>query len=272
MKTMILAAMATLAMVIPAQPAAASVQFYVADATAVIDISAEGLVEGVQLTGVPGEAAAAAYEQQIRAWRFEPIVEDGVPVPARTHAQLRLVAQEAPDGGFSLTMRKPIFRDPPGTSATAGLEGLRLVERRLPRYPMRSQDAGLQAEVILLIEISADGAISRAGVHSATLLNTGVRARQASAAARPFVDAARRSVLEWRFEPSEKTDRRALVPVSFTFHGSENSWQPALPLEEAREQWVRDFYAARESGSVEEFQPGRSERFALLDLPEQPWL
>lgn len=276
MKHLIVATVAALAMFIPTLSAASS-KLYVADATAVIDISAEGSVEDVKLAGVPGEAARKAYEQQIRAWRFEPVLVDDVAVAARANARLRLVAQEGEEGDISLSMREPVFLDPPGDNAGSGYggsEGFRLLERRVPRYPSTSLQNGTQADIVFLVEIAADGSIRRAGVDSATLLGRSANTFGATGAVRPLIEAARRSVLQWRFETSEQAERHVLIPILFFLHGSEGTWRSAQPLEDARDEWVQAFHVDTDGSSsqVGEFQPDRSTRFALRDPSEQPWL
>lgn len=259
---------------------AAPGDIFMTPAKATIDIDAEGRVEDVVLSGVPGEDATRIFREQIRQWRFEPVLEEGGPVAARAYAEMDVYVVEDDEGALHLSVGRPTFRSPPGeerelqaSTAPDRLELIEQVQRRVPKYPSGMARCGIEANVVLLAEIAPSGEVARLGVASAYFMNPpsdGVSDR----AMNQFVAAAKAAVGHWRFNPSTSERREALVPIRFFMRTTDvEAWQRIQPLRDARETWVADRLQGR-AGSATAVADLESDtnRFVLLNPPDLPWL
>lgn len=273
------AVMAAWAMFALAPASAAPGDIFKTDAKATIDIGVDGGVEAVQLSGVPGEDAQRIYSEQIRQWRFEPVLEDGQAVPARAFAEMDVYVIEQDDGSLELSVGRPVFRSPPGTPdriefrlASGEAEPFEVVRRHVPRYPTDQAHRGAEAEVVLLVEVGPSGQVVRAGVASAAFKNANWSGHDR--AMERFAVAAKRAVERWQFNPSSLESRRVFIPVDFAMQGTDTSaWQRIRPVPAAREAWVAQVLSP-EDGPVERVMDvnDQSSRFVLLNPPELPWM
>lgn len=112
-------------------------------------IDAAGTVSGVELTSeVPAEIAAIV-KHAMQGWKFEPILHDGKPTPAKSSMRLFLVGVPQ-DGGFRLRVDRAQF----GFPRTPRNVGRRNYGGFFPKEAMR---AGMLSEVVLAIRVDAAG-------------------------------------------------------------------------------------------------------------------
>ena len=159
-------------------------QVYTGYSSGTLTIAEAGAVVDVDLdTDDLGAEIVTAYEQRIRQWRFDPIVEDGQPVRARARMQLRLVAVRVPEqDGMRLGFEKVTFADDTQTPARPS-DHARMPP---PRYPSAALRAGVGAVLELTLRVGADGKATEVAVTGMDLLGehvgtTNEQARHAQA-------------------------------------------------------------------------------------------
>jgi len=231
--------------------------------TGTIDISPTGSVEAFTLRD---EAKVEAYLQEflqknVAQWRFEPVMRDGVAVPARTPVNLRLVARSTPERGMEVELRSASFRDY-DSSATDEVAALR---RAPPRYPVDVFKEGGAGDVLLLIQVARDGSVANAVAEQVNLHVVGherfmqkIRDRLAKVS----IDAARR----WTFRPPttgefvDEPSWTVRVPVTFriSYDGgipdTYGRWQAYIPGPRQKPSW--DVGSAADDASADALPEG----------------
>lgn len=183
-----------------------------------IDIATDGSVEGLRLTHEDAlEPNMANFiRKAVMAWRFEPIVEDGVAVPATAPVSLRLMAVRSDDGDFRASIRGASFDVYDPTDATT----VRWEKNTPPKYPSGALRAWVQGDVYLAVKVGRDGSVEDAAVRQVNLLSSDSernmkRWREALAAA------SLRTARDWRFLTPTEGEAAAepywlvTVPVAF---------------------------------------------------------
>ncbi len=197
----------------PVPAATPAVQVYTARAEGSLTIGADGRVLDVELTSDAnlGKGVLDSYEERIRAWRFEPIVEGGQPVNAKGRMHLYLVAaREKGNPTATFGVRSVRFLDPPGTL---------LYDQRstlvAPGYPSNALRAGVGAEVMLLVKLDAQGRVQRVATEQLALLGVATRQSHQANLAAQFRRAAEKAVAQWTI--TGHPDGQVLrVPVRFS--------------------------------------------------------
>lgn len=207
----------------PTLAASPDVQLYTARAEGSLTIGADGSVLDVELASDAnlGTGVLEGYEERVRGWRFEPIIQDGRPVNARGRLQLSLVAaRERGNDTATFAIRGVQFLDPPGATSESGRSFL-----AAPSYPTNALRAGVGAEVMLLLKLDAQGRVQSATTEQLALL--GVFARQSHQAnyAAQFRRSAERVALQWSItgQPDGQVVR---VPVRYTTDRWSGGWAP----------------------------------------------
>ena len=214
----------------PAMADSPEVQLFTARAEGSLTIGPDGRVVDVALAspGRLGEGVLEGYEERIRAWRFEPILEDGRPVTAKGQLQLSLVAAHGKgDRGASFGIRSVRFLDPPGTAVYA--EGSRWVP---PGYPAKALEVGVDAELVLVLKLDAQGRAAFAATEQLALRGVLVGQAKQPRLAEQFRRSAEKAVSQWVItgHPDGAVVR---VPVSFSSGRWDKGWVPTAftPIE-----------------------------------------
>ncbi len=194
-----------------------------------------GDVTFAQLTGAPAEA----YRTAIEMWKFEPILEDGIPVSAIVSFRMALRAQRVPGTqGLRLTIEHVWLDDPVAQREAAGRSEMPLVHTPAPTYPMTAAQRGVGAELELLVKLDSEGRVTDAEVLTAGVfleqLHAGSR-RAARANVAEFSEAALRRAQDWRIRDAEALKFGSVrVPVVFLPPGERGErWLPVIPLDVA---------------------------------------
>lgn len=228
-------------LVLPAAAAPPRLEMLSARASGTLTIDEQGQVAEVRLEGASlGDALRESYEQIIRGWRFEPVLEQGRPIRAIGHMRLSLVAFRQPGvDGLRLGVHRVSFVDPPSA------EGKRMPlpgRSANPGYPAEAARRDVGAEVGLKLLIGEAGKVERAAVGHVWLLgnnagNDSLRSRYA----RQFTESAERVARRWTFAdvaPGETIE----VPIRYTAPGQVGrTWLPFHPVAvEDVPDWARD--------------------------------
>lgn len=135
-----------------------------------VQIGPDGRVSDYRLKSELVPSVAELVNRSVRRWRFEPILQDGRPVIAKTGLRIRLTAERAADDADKYVVR------------VAGVE-LGAPERSSggepPRYPDRAARAGLNAKVMLALRLDQTGRVVEA-VPYQTSLGAGSRTEGAA--------------------------------------------------------------------------------------------
>lgn len=206
-----------------AQAQAASTEVFLLDAEGSLTVGADGSVIDVKLDNQAalGPDAAKGYEQHIRGWRFEPVIEDGKPVNAMARMKLSLVAirkSGAREATFGI--RRVWFTDPP-TVAASNPAGRPKMDR--PRYPAGPVREGVGAKLELLVRLDGEGRVSEVATERLVLLGRDPGTHKGKFSAN-FRKAAEKVAREWII-PGYGEGALVIVPVSFWPTPTTDAWQ-----------------------------------------------
>lgn len=235
-----------------------------------ITIDERGAVLDVVLdAGKLGDEVDAGLVEQIRGWRFEPVLEQGQPTQARLRLTADLLAfrKRGTPGRALAVSRAWLVEQTDGPEAGPRRESAPPIAQ--PAYPRDAATMGIGADVVVLVRMGENGKVADAAV--ASLMLTGERAgvprlreRQAAMFARSATEVAGR----WRF-PWAKAGEILKVPVRYTPPGFDGRrWVRAFPVGMAASDWAlqaqagdpppRMVYAGQEA-------PGRTRLLTRLE-------
>jgi hypothetical protein len=203
-----------LAMAAPALAEPPRLDLYTARAEGSLTIGTDGRVLEVALTSEAelGDGVLAGFEQRIRAWRFEPIIEDGKPVNVKGTMYLGLVAaQEVGSATVTYGIRHVQFLDPPGASSDPrGMS--RMVQ---PKYPTDAVRVGVGADVGLLVKVGEGGQVEAVTAERLALLGISSRQPRQERLARQFRESAEGVARKWVFA-GHAPGEVVRVPIRYT--------------------------------------------------------
>lgn len=214
---------------------------YQADVSGRITIGPEGQVLDVEFEQADwmGEAVRQGYEGKIRAWRFEPVLEEGRAITASARMKLRLAAvRNDTDKTASFVIEHASFPDP---EPLAEADAARLTDgiRRRPRYPASAAQNGVGAIVLLVARLDAEGKPEALAVEQ--LLLTGPDpGKSADLFANQFEKQTLAAARHWRLVPPEGTDV-VRIPVRFLAPGASSrrsGWEAVYPVGRELPAWL----------------------------------
>lgn len=143
--------------------------------TGTIDIDAMGVVTSyrIEQAEVLPKAILDVLDRRVRQWRFEPVLVEGKPTPARSPMQMRLATRrEGPN--FLLRISGATFGQVEGEAS--------LVRGKLrpPRYPDAAAYGGVGGTVYLVLQIGRDGAVQDAVAEQVNLRVVGTESEMAA--------------------------------------------------------------------------------------------
>lgn len=236
MKRLLPSVLSVLLAASPVFAADPEVQRYTARAEGSLTIGADGRVLDVDLSSNAylGKEVMAGYEERIRGWRFEPIVENGQPVNAKGLMQLSLVA-ERDKGGESAAfgIRRVWFMDPPGT-APAAADAPRLAQ---PLYPSSAGKAGIGAELMLVLKLDVQGRVQSAATEKIDLLGAAPRQSNLNSMAVQFRRSAERAAAGWLI-PGQSEAGLVRVPVRYTMGQRSSGWAQTTAQKVELPEWA----------------------------------
>lgn len=215
--------------------------------TGSIDISAAGRVDAYRLDHaekVPG------YVQDylrpiIAAWRFDPTITAGRPVAVTAPLSLRLTGRPLADGGWEMTLADAGFRSYDKDDLTE----LASLEMRPPSYPDEISKAGGTGEVMVLLQVDRNGAVTDA-IAERVDLTVVARERVMQQFRDGLAKASLQAARKWTFRvPTEGPHQdaegwTARVPVSFAIEGlgvrreaRYGQWRAYIPGPRQRAPW-----------------------------------
>lgn len=214
--------------------------------TGLITIHADGSVAAVKLDKqdrLP-EGIAAFVTDVANAWRFEPVLIEGVARQVETRMSARLVARPSGDGKMQVSVRSAYFGD---YEATPLEERVSAVRMRSPLYPTAAARSGAQGTVYLLLKIARDGSVSDV-VAEQVNLRIVVSEPQMRQLRERFARAAIGAAEQWTFKPptrgetAEQPHWVVRVPVDFMFNArpGDGQWEVYIPGPREHVSWAQD--------------------------------
>lgn len=171
--------------------------------SAAVEVGADGRVSSVKVLG--DELPDALHDPlvaEIRRWEFEPARVEDRPAASATHVHVTLRASEVPGSDDAWAVHITSASAAPGKAHAPA-----------PSYPMAAVRARIAAEVILAVDMQADGSVGDVREHSVRTSGGGKRT------AEMFVRHASKTIREWRFIPEAVEGRpvatTVLVPIRF---------------------------------------------------------
>lgn len=136
--------------------------------------------------------------------RFEPVLEDGRPVIARTRMRMHLVAEPMGDGQLKVHMEHVGFPDGEEDARGASLAPdsyVRGVAKRMPiTYPAAALRAGVSGRVLVALRLEPDGSVADAVVRESALFSVKGRERVLGPALAVLERGATEAIRRWRFD------------------------------------------------------------------------
>lgn len=168
-------------------------------------IDPHGRVQSWRMDDGLAPVLAALVQRNVEQWRFEPILVDGKPVAARTRMRLSLLAQPRDGGDYALSVDQVFFGDMKQRKVQAP-----------PQIPRNFIKDGIEARVIVLARLDAQGNVVQVHPYQTSLSRKGAVARWRSA----FEKASLEAVAQWKFEPGEEIDGQVSantvkVPITY---------------------------------------------------------
>lgn len=194
-------------------------------------VQAHALDPNASLTPV----LAAFVDKTLSQWRFEPIEVAGKVVRAEVPMSLRLVAKQADDGSYSISIAGTHFGSRAKAAATDVPQGARM---NPPEYPKSAMHMGGKGTVYLVVRIGSDGRVMNVDAEQVNLRVAGTMGQMANLR-RQFTDAALRAARNWTFVPPTTSEEAgkdswlARVPVDFRLGGERepkpDQWETYIP-------------------------------------------
>lgn len=213
-----------------------------------VDIEADGTVSAHHINnrGKLPDFVVALVDGAAPGWRFEPLLVDGEPVPARARMNLRVVARPVGDQ-YQVSIANGSFGEYSDTATdqvTRREDGM-----RAPRYPEDMLRSGVAGTVYLVLKVGRDGSVEDV-VAERVNLRAYAREREMERWRRAFAQRSVYTAREWKFNPPTTGPRADAgfwvirVPVEFEIDGNAvtaGTWETYVPgpLQPAPD-WLKD--------------------------------
>lgn len=193
-----------------------------------IQIATDGHVSDYRLKSTLAPAVADLVDRNVRGWKFEPILVNGVPVLAKTAMHLSLQAVPV-DGNenYSVKVVHISFGDPKLIGGG-----------KPPRYPEDAVHARLGAKVMLAMRLDATGKVIDVQPYQTSLAARASSEVEAERWRRVFERAAIAAAKTWQYDVSEVINGKpigtsVMAPIDFYIQNGSQSppegWKAYAP-------------------------------------------
>lgn len=219
--------------------------------TGTVEVDTAGDVRGFAIDHRDALPAAIVelVGKSVPAWKFEPVLVDGVPANVKTSMGLRIVARQLDEQRYNVDIRSASFgehqRDGADASATDTLTSRSM---RPPSYPTAAAQSGVTGTAYLLLRIGKQGTVEEVVAEQVNLRVIASEAdmnRWRQLLERSALGAARK----WTFNPPRSGDDAdaafwsARVPVDFRLHNQpetkQGQWEAYVPGPRQIAPWLR---------------------------------
>lgn len=235
-------------------------EVYTAGTHGDLAIDAEGRVIEVKLDHKRlGTGVMESFEEQIRTWRFDPILSDGKPAKAYARVHLALfVVRQPGEEGVRIGFKEVTFIDATDEGAAAA------ADRKIkpPRYPREPLVSDVGARVRLFVQLDEKGRVVRSAAEEVFLLGTAVDETSVQRHVEAFRQASEKAAADWVI-PDAKGGR-VVVPVVYTPPGAEGRWVRTRVAPVQAPAWVAEERAKDDTKELGSGGIPTSERWKLL--------
>lgn len=214
-----------------------------------VDIEADGSVAAIALDDLeklPGPVVDLV-ERAAAGWRFEPVLVDGVAVPARARMSLKALANKVPGtrDQFAVRLDGTYF----GASSHDSGESPTSDKIEPPAYPLDLLRRGVSGTAYLVLKVGRDGVVEDA---VAEQVNLGVAgdARAMERWRKALADSALAAARKWTFTGPRKGDEvdapfwSVRVPVEYRLGKDTGAlagtWEAYIPGPRQRAPWLSE--------------------------------
>ncbi len=185
----------------------------------------------------------AMYRRIISAWRFAPVLREGVPSAVSVDMNLTLSADRIEGSTRRVRYGVANVEFMEGTDPADGDVELLTSDLKPPVFPMRMAMAGVGARLLMLVEVDRSGRVVRGAVADADLYARQTSSGRAAASqVERFAKATLEVIEQWTIgEENVLESGWALVPVNFAVPGTTPmDWTPVLPMTVSRLDWMAE--------------------------------
>lgn len=212
------------------------------------DIEPDGSVSSIELKMREKLPAYVVdmVDKAAKSWQFEPILVDGVAVPARAYVSLRLFAVPTLNDAVELSIGNATFL----YLGPSDAEHVVAVRREVPLYPFQARERNASGDVYLLVRINRKGRVVDTAVEQVNLREVS-DGRTAELLRKQFSEAVVRAARRWIFRPptagphSGADSWTLRTPVSFLMDGTSPSdeygrWVGYVPGPRQKALWLEE--------------------------------
>lgn len=218
---------------------------YITKVEGQIVISAEGVVKSVDLTDLNNDGLKKYLISKISAWEFYPLLLNGQPLEAKTGFTFDLItafdAQNKLEGFAFLDINV----EPTELERTIRKQSGARGKRSPPLFPANALRQGVEARVVVAVEIMPEGRVAKAGVYELALLSAGHRVNSQAErfALNNFGSSAVRGIESWQWMPWELQANNCLrgcvrlITVDYEISQG-NAWRTYAKIDTAPLSWA----------------------------------
>lgn len=163
---------------------------YRVEVTGTLETDQEGRVSRYIFDKRQPDAIEKGLVRDIVQWRFEPILVDGHPVSGKTAMRLDLEARQVAKGQYQVRIANASFGEPQRKKSK---------EMVPPTYPFPAVRIGLQARVVLVLQLDGEGNVVRMHAEQVGLDHATRSEATAQRWRRLFVQSSMQAAAKWSF-------------------------------------------------------------------------
>lgn len=217
--------------------------------TGTITVNPDGSVNGYTLDqqGNLPPAVTKVAEATLPNWKFQPVLEEGKPIMAKSSMSVRIVAHPIDEQHATVSITGASFgrdaKESMGSPECKNGECLIAKSRTPPSYPIEGARNDVTGIVYLVQEIGRDGRVVRQAAKQVNL-----RSRWNVGAANMLAHASLKAGRDWTYDVPTKGDEAnrdhwiVSIPVDFTLGGTYayGQWEPYIPGPVLDLPWAKD--------------------------------
>ena len=216
-----------------------------------IVVAPDGSVQSFDLDPQPQaqDVVVDLVKRNSAKWRFEPVLDNGVPVTAKAPMHLRVVASPAGDGdSYQLRIASATFGERTYDQGVTYKE-----HGAVPRYPEEAIRARASGTVFLLLHIKRDGSVGDAAAEQVNLEQVGPEPAMRKMR-QVLADSSIRVARQWTFNPPAagpfKNADSWIIRVPVNYHLNDmngkslvpqDGWQTYIPGPKEPIPWMEEY-------------------------------
>ncbi len=149
-------------------------------------------------------------DKHVRSWKFQPVVRNGVAIPAKAAMRMTLTLRPV-DAGYEARIEEVHF------------SGIRKsITMEPPRYPPQAARVGVGGDVLIAVRVDAAGQVVEAAAIQHAWPYRSMSLSAVDNWAPVFAKASIAAAMRWKFEPAgpgDEPDTTLVVPIDYRMEG-----------------------------------------------------